>query len=336
MPASQSNALACFVLAVSLGAPALLTQSEPRPESFQLAIGMQSRGLHEEAIEYLKAFLRDHPKHGLVAEGHYRLAQSYLEEESEDEAVANLRQAIERGGAKFSLRPESQYRLGNLLQGRGDHEAAMPVFVTLTSELAGDHYLAAAATYAKAEVFRDVGKDADAARAFDASAGLAVGDQAGFLFPARYQGGFAWLRLQDYEAALQDFDAARGCAPDDAAKAECQYLVGDAYLRLRQYKRAESAFRAAGKFAGEFSDDAQYGLGWSALGRKDNAAALVAFGVLVSQYPQSPFVNPSRLEQARLLYQAQRYEGALRALEPLLARDILAPSLAGTCELTYR
>ena len=337
MSCSPSSAFARFALAVCLVATVGQAQTERRPEAYELGIGMQSRGLHEEAVKKFQQFLRDHPKHQLVAEGQYRLAQSYLEIGDQRRAIDSLRAAIQRGGAKFALRPEAGYRLGNLLQEAGDHEGALPVFSRLSREIGADHYLAAAARYAQAEVLRDLGRDADAAKAFGAAAKVSVGERAGFLFPSLYQGGFASLRAQDYKSALVAFDRAREVAPDDAARGECQYLVGDAHLRLKQYPEATEAFRAALARPSEFSDDAQYGLGWSALGQEDRVAALAAFRGLIERHPKSSFVDAARLEQARLLYQAKHYDEAQQALRPLLvaghALQQQARQLQGLCAL---
>ena len=332
-----SHALPRLLTIVCLCAPALLAQSERRPESFQLAIGMQQRGLHEEAAKYLTKFVREHADHALIAEGYYRLAQSRTELQQVDPAIQNFREALKRGGKQFALRAEAQYRLGNLLQGKGDNANALGSFEELSNEIAGDHYLAAAAAYAKGEVLRDLGKDEAAAKAFATAAKLAVGEQAGFLFPSLYQGGFAWLRLQKFAEAAATFTAAHRAAPDPAAKGECLYLIGDAQLRLRQYAKADQAFQASLRIAGDYQDDAQYGLGWSALGREDSQAAVNAFGRLLQDHPKSPFVHAARLERSRCFYQAQQFDVALKELQPLLANGNAlqqeARELQGLCAL---
>lgn len=334
---AASHALPRLLSIACLCAPVLLAQSERKPESFQLAIGMQQRGLHEEAAKYLVKFVREHANHGLIAEGYYRLAQSRTELQQVDPAIKNFQLALKRGGKQFALRAETQYRLGNLLQGKGDNVNALSCFADMGKELGGDHYLAAAATYAKGEVLRDLGKDEPAAKAFADAAKMAVGEQTGFLFPALYQGGFAWLRLQKFDDAASTFTAAQRAAPDPAAKGECLYLIGDAQLRLQQYAKADQAFQASLKIAGDYQDDAQYGLGWSALGRDDARAAVDAFGTLIEGYPKSPFVDAARLERSRCFYQAQQFEDAQQELKPLLrdgnALQQDARELQGLCAL---
>lgn len=339
---AASHAFQRLLSIACLCAPVLLAQSErqavsSQPESFQLAIGMQQRGLHEEATKYLMKFVRDHSGHRLIAEGYYRLAQSRTELQQVDLAIKNFELALQRGGKQFALRAEAQYRLGNLLQSKGDNANALSCFSAMGKELGGDHYLAAAATYAKGEVLRDLGKDEPAAKAFTDAAKLAQGEQVGFLFPALYQGGFAWLRLQKFGDAAATFTAAQRAAPDPAAKGECLYLIGDAQLRLRQYAKADQAFQASLKIAGDYQDDAQYGLGWSALGRADSKAAVEAFGTLIERHPKSPFVDAARLERSRCFYQTQQFEDAQRELKPLLgdgnALQQDARELQGLCAL---
>ncbi len=48
------------VLLLLCSAPLLTAQSDRRPESFQIAIGLQQRGLHDEAAGYLERFLQEY------------------------------------------------------------------------------------------------------------------------------------------------------------------------------------------------------------------------------------------------------------------------------------
>ena len=338
--ANDSAAMPAIVrlaLLVTFCSSLLLAQRERRPEAFQIALGMQQRGLHEEASGYLTKFLDGHPQHRLAPEAWYRLAQCREELGQVDAAIAALGKALASGGADFPLRAEALYRLGNLRQGKGDAERAREAFATLVEELDGAHYLAAAASYAVGEALRDLSKDEAAADAFARAAEFAKGEQRSFRFPACYQLGFCRLRLQQFERAAAAFEAAFSAATDDAAKAECRYLIGDALLRLERFEQAGAAFARVLQLGGEFADDAQYGLGWVALGQGDRAAALAAFARLLQRYPDSPFAAGARLERARCLYQNEDYQGALQEIEPLLADGHAlareARELQGLCAL---
>jgi len=138
--------------------PAALTaQSERAPEAFQLAVGLQQRGLHDEAARHYETFLANEPKHRLAAEAHYRLGLCQVELQRRDQAIASLARAAELGGKDFALLPECRYRLGGLHALGGDHAAAAAQFEALAQSVAKDHYLLASACFAGGEARRKLG-----------------------------------------------------------------------------------------------------------------------------------------------------------------------------------
>lgn len=326
-----------------LGSVSLLpSQTERLPETFQLALGLQQRGMHDEAARHFEDFIAGNPGHRLLAEAHYRAGVSLAELEKGEAAIRALRTALERGGARFRLRPECRYRLGNLLQADGQHEAAAEQFGRLGQEVDDGHYLLAAAAFAEGECHRERGDDQAAAAAFARSAKAAAAsgsEQKGFRFPALYQLGFCLLRSSALAQAAEVFEYAAEAAEDDAARGECLFLRGDALLRLERFDDAERAFRASLERQSEFRDDAQFGLGWVALGRGDQRAARSAFARVVSEHGASPLVDKARLELGRSFYRDEDYDRAQNALAPLdgdgVAADVRreARELVGLCAL---
>lgn len=304
--------------------PAALTaQGERAPESFQLAVGLQQRGLHDEAARHYESFLAKEPKHRLAAEAHYRLGLCQIELQRRDQAIASLTQAAKLGGKDFALLPECRYRLGGLLAQGGDHAAAAAQFEALAQSVPPDHYLLAAAWFAAGEARRELGAEPAAVAAFTAAAAAAEGgERAAYRFPALYQLGFAQLRSQQLAAAAATFTSAAGAAADAAAKAECHYLVGDTLLRLQEWDAAAAAFARVDKLGGEFADDACLGLGFVQVGRGDGKAAALAFGALLERFPDSPHRGLARLEMGRALVQTQQAAPAEAALQPLLAEGV--------------
>ena len=325
------------ILIACICATALDAQSERQPESFQLGIGMQLRELHQEAAKHLSEFVRDHTDHELLAEGYYRLAHSRTELLQITPAIQDFRAALAHGGAQFLLRAESQYRLAKLLQNNGDPTGALNCINELIKEINQDHYLVVAATYARGELQRDLKNDKAAAESFADAAKLSTGKQSDFLFPSLYQGGFAHLRMRHFDHAAAAFAAAHKAAPSQAAKGECLYLFGDAQLRLGNHKQADQTFRKAIEIPSDHQDDAQFGLGWSAVARDDAPAAIRAFRQLIANHPNSPLVNSARLLISRSLYETKQYEEGLRQLGPLLVEgnelQLEARELEGLCAI---
>jgi TolA-binding protein len=329
-----------FVAALSLLTVASLTgQGERTPEAFQVAMGLQQRGLHDEAARHFGDFVQKQTGHALVPEAHYRLAISQIELDKKSAAEKSLQQALQLGGIGFRLRPECRYRLGNLLEARGEHKQAAAQFSSLASEIPANHYLMAAARFAEGEARRELGDDKAAAAAFQAAVDAAEGEGASFRFPALYQLGFAQMRQQQLNEAASTFATSASAAPDEAAKCECLYLSGDLLLRLSKWDSAETAFKVAQKGKSDFADDATFGLGWVAVGRGDQAGARRNFQAVLDKYADSPLVPRARLELGRSYYRDQKHAEAARELQPLLAADVPAPvkqqaqELIGLCAL---
>lgn len=329
----------------ALGVAALLSlsstisaQGERPPEAFQVALGLQQRGLHDEAIRYFQQFVQTDPKNAMVPEAKYRLAISRGELGQNDAAVKALREALDAGGAQWKLRAECRYRLGGLLEAAADHRGASEQFGALANEVAADHYLLAAARYAEGEAWRELGDDEKAAAAFTAAAAAATGERATFKFPALYQLGFALMRRND-PAAAPTFAKAAEAATDDAGRGECLYLCGDQLLRRGDHEHAAAALQRAKEIPSEFADDAALGLGFVALGRGDQAGARQAFGELLTAFPKSPLAPKARLEIGRSLYGDGKHADAEKALQPLMEGTVddttkqQARELLGLCAL---
>ena len=328
------------VAALSLLTVASLTgQGERTPEAFQVALGLQQRGLHEEAARHFGEFVQKQAGHSLTPEAHYRLAISQIELDKKPAAEKSLQQALKLGGDGFRLRPECRYRLGNLLEERGEHKQAAEQFSALGAEIPANHYLKAAARFAEGEARRELGDDKAAAAAFQAAVDAAEGEGASFRFPALYQLGFAQMRQQQLNEAGSTFATAASASPDEAAKCECLYLSGDLLLRLTKWDAAETAFKVAQRGKSDFADDAQFGLGWVALGRGDQAGARRCFQAVLEKHADSPLVPRARLELGRSFYKDQKHAEATRELQPLLAAEVPEPvrqqaqELIGLCAL---
>lgn len=329
-----------FAAVFCLGSVSFLAAQNARlPETFQVALGLQQRGLHEEAARHFADFVAQNPRHNLRAEAHYRAGVSQAELKNGKDAMASLQAALQHGGREFRLRPECRYRLGNLLQAAEQTRPAAEQFGALGKEVAEGHYLLAAAAFAEGECWRDLKDDKAAARGFAIAARAATGEQKSFRFPSLYQLGFCLLRSDALAQSAEVFGHAAAAADDDSARGECLFLKGDALLRLEKFGDAEQAFGEALEVPSDFRDDAQFGLGWVGLGNDDQEAARAAFALVISEHRGSPLVAKARLELGRSLYRAQAYEQAHNTLAPLdkdgIDADVRreARELVGLCAL---
>src|SRR5690349_2508935 len=94
VPSDMCLAAACLAMSLS----PLLAQGERPPEQFQVAVGLQQRGLHDEAAQQFADFVKQQPQHALAAEASYRLGLSRSELKQNDAAITALRTALQSAG----------------------------------------------------------------------------------------------------------------------------------------------------------------------------------------------------------------------------------------------
>ena len=305
-----SPAVALFLCAL------LPAQNDRPPEAFQIGLGLQQRGLHEEAARAFQQFLQGAKGSPFASEAWYRLGVSQTELGQPKEAIASLKRAMAATDLSYGV--ECRYRLANLYREQQQLAPARDLFAELGGALPADHYLRAAVRYGEGECERDLGNDTAALAAFRAAAAAAKGDQQGYLFPAQYQAGFALLRLQQFGEAAKLFADAGKAAADDAARAECCYLGGDASLRAKDLDQAESSFRSCLQLGGEFADDAVFGTAFCQLERGKAEEALASFRRVVKEHGDSPLVGRCHLEIGRLLYRGRQFAAARQELALVL------------------
>src|SRR5262245_48808909 len=315
-----------------------IAQEDRLPEAFQLGLGLQQRGLHEEAATQFAAFLQQNPRHALAAEAAYRRGTCLLQVEQRQAGISSLQQALRAGGAQFALRHEARYRLGLALHEDKKVKEAQDELARLLADLPKDHYLGAGASYALGECQRDQGDDRAALQSFDAAVQRATGEAAAFLFPAHYQAGFAALRLQQPKVAAQHFGAAATAASAADARHECQYLAGDAALRAGALDQAQQWLEQSQKGPGDYVDDSELALGFLAVARGDAKTARQRFQQLAQTKGDQPLRARAQLELGRLCYQQKDYAAAEQALLPLrdhadAAVQQPAKELLGLCAL---
>ncbi|MCC6671502.1 MAG: tetratricopeptide repeat protein [Planctomycetes bacterium] len=240
------------VLAPVLLSGLLAAQDSRADTRWQVALGLQQRSLHEEAAKGFARFAEEFPSDPRRAEAQYRAGTSWVALGRAAEAVAALQKAVATPGV-FPLRPEARYRLGQLHREAKRWADAEACLGALLQEVPADHYLRAAAGFARGECLREAGRDAEALDAFLAAAAADREAEGAHAVPALYQAAFAALRLGQREAAAKHFLAAAERAPAHTAATECLYRAGEVRLALGDVAGADEAFARAAKGGGEYA-----------------------------------------------------------------------------------
>lgn len=115
---------------------------------------------------------------------------------------------------------------------------------------------------------------------------------AGTDFKSRYQYALSLFNARNYREALSSFRDLLATDSNNSLSDNCQYWIGECYYALGDYNQAITEFEKVFSFANSNkSDDAQLKLGicYLKLGNKQQARA--EFERLVSNYPNSEYVD---------------------------------------------
>lgn len=313
------GSFAALLPAPAAAAPSIVPAASAEPtgaipdqgdDDYRVLAGLVERELWDLAVRDGEAFLRKHGAHPKRDLARYRLATALFELERTREAVPHFQDLAARQG--FAYRNECRFRLGQCLLAEDRPGEARPVlrqvvdsdadylvdharFLLADCAFQGDDFAAAEAAYAR--VLEDGGPQGDYAA--DASSGLAW---------------CAW-RTDRVDVAVQRIEQHLGRYDrqgNDPYADELRVLLGEAYLRLDQPKKALAAYRKVRE--GAQTEAALLGAGYALGEQGDHAGAAREFGALLQRFPKSRFAGEATLHRGIHLHKAGRSDEALAAL----------------------
>ncbi|HID63726.1 MAG TPA: tetratricopeptide repeat protein [Anaerolineae bacterium] len=216
--------------------------SSPTPtvqpaEHLEAARIHQRNGDYQSAIAAYKAVLASEPNQEQMREARYHLGESYLASGSYELAVDTLKGLLRehRGSDKrypqvFFLLAQAHQRLGHWTEAIKYYRAYLArrdVIASYVHELIGDCYI-------------NLGIYSEAINAYEDA--LQEAPEAGFQVHLREKIADAYLRQQNYEPAIAQYDAILKIARIGYYRAKIEYLAGMAYLNWGQTDQAHARF----------------------------------------------------------------------------------------------
>jgi len=257
--------------------PDLATNADAR---FELAELLGERGEHDQAIAMLRQALDKEPGPELTERVRLRLGASLMSKGDAKNALVQFNLIVQN--PKSPLYPQALYRVGECQIRLGDHEAALKLL----------------------EKFRDQGPLQNVPDVSDRAL-LRVGQVLGQTKQ--------WeLSREAYQTLLQRF-------PNSPWAAEARYGLGWALQTQGQYDQAVKEYaQVPGLTATELAAQAQVNIGLCRLAQKRYAEASTAFLVVPFTYDYPQLNALALLEAARAFAENRQKDEAIRLLERML------------------
>jgi TolA-binding protein len=329
----RSGAILLSVLAI-LGTPVFgqdgaaqkPAADDAATRSYRTASGLLSRGLHELAVEEYQKFLAASPTHEKAPLARYGLAVCLVKLQKYEEALGALR-AID-GGAEFPYKAEAL-----ALSGQCEMALARPAQALAPRERLFQEYpkheLADDAAAMSAEALYQSGQAEAAAKRCEEFASRwpksALRERVDLVY------GLAAAAGADSGAACERLDAWLKAYPQSAERSRAQLALGQSLAAQGKHEAATAALRDAAR-SSDARVAAQASLALSGALRetgKGGEAAPIVEALLKDEKAGPGLRSAARFERARLAFDGQRYDDALREFDAIGADAKEDASLGG-------
>ena len=266
-------------------------------EAYRIALGRRNNGLHEEAVEKFKAFLKSYPGDAKNHVALYFLSESLVALKKYDEAIISF-EIIRKKHSKSDYHAEALFRIGELNQLRGKNDKAISAFKDFT-RLYPANKLASRVNEKLGRVFASTGKHKEAADSFnkflekDGTSEKAAGIR------LRLARSLTALKKND-EAVKQYLEIKKKFRSKQVAK-EATLDLAYLYLDMGKNKEAVSEAKQVSGATDDISQDASYLIGSILFNQGKHKDAANAYKSFLSRFPKSDKAESARLNIANSL-----------------------------------
>lgn len=282
--------------------------------SYRTASGLLARGLHDLAVEEYRKFLEACPTHEKAPVARYGLAVCLVKLQKFEEALGALRAM--GAGAEFPYKAETLALTGQCEMALGRPGQALPALEALIQEYP-KHELADDAAAMSTEALYQSGKAEEAAKRCEEFAKRWPKN------PLRERvdlvHGLAAAANGDSSSACERLEAWLAAYPQSVERSRAQLALGQAQAALGRHEAATAALREAAQ-SKDARVAAQAALALSGALReigKGGEAAPIVEALLKDEKAGPGLRSAARFERARLAFDAQRYDEALREFDAI-------------------
>lgn len=260
--------------------------------------------------------IREFPDSDVRADAYRMLGECLVIRSEFRKAQEAFAAAVSLADASFEARTNALYQLGWSAFKVGEYRAATEAFTQFLEQYP-EHPKAAEARHWRGESFYRMNDYTAAVRDFDA-----VGGSSPRREEALYGAGYALFKQGNYDGAAQRLNRLLTEFPSGKFTFDARVRLADCYFFQKDYKGAEAAYRTVIRQFSERADRdyAMYQLGQSyfRLGNLDDA--LRQFQGIQTDLPSSSLADDAQYAIGWLWFQGKNYDEAIREFRVLLQK----------------
>lgn len=288
--------------------------------NYALCIHETSYSPFAESVTVFERFLNEFPQSPYGEQVNDYLSEVYMNTRSYDAALKSIAKIRQPGPRIMEAKQKIYFRLGTQAFANADFKDAKANF-DRSLEI-GQYNLStqAGAYYWRGEANYRLGNYREAGRDFHKYLQLSGNRQDMEYGLALYNLGYTEFKQKNYNAALNWFNqfVAKGNHNNRQVLADAYNRIGDCHFYVRDFESARRSYGVAGQTEPSFGDYSLYQEAFVKGLQRDYTGKVQTLNSLITNYPQSQYMDDALYEQGRAFIQLENNAGAIERYQMLV------------------
>ena len=308
--------------------------------NYALCIHETSYSPFAESVTVFERFLNEFPQSVYTEKVNDYLVEVYMNTRSYEAALQSIAKISRPSNRILEAKQKILFRLGTQAFANADFKQAIEYLNQSLALASYNRQTQADALYWRGEAAYRLGQYADAARDFKQYISLASNSSGESYGLALYNLGYSAFKQKNYTEAGSWFRKFidQSSTASAAMKADAYNRLGDCRFYVRSFEEARQLYNRASELNPASGDYALYQIAFVKGLQKDYGGKITSLNQLISQFPNSPYIDDALYERGRAYIQLENNEQAIQSFNTLVERfpeSSIARKGAGEIGLLY-
>ena len=288
--------------------------------NYALCIHETSYSPFAESVTVFERFLNEYPNSPYAEKVDNYLVEVYMNTRSYEAALRSIDKISSPGPRILEAKQKLLFRMGTQQFAQADFEGAANYFTRSLQQGQYNQQTKADAYYWRGESEYRMGQYASAANDFRLYMEFALDKRTAEYGLALYNMGYVYFKQKLYDKARIWFQRCvdGGLLENRSVLADSYNRIGDCYFYNRLFAEAEKQYGQAVKMDASLGDYSLFQEGFVKGLQRDYSGKIQTLNRLITDYPQSQYMDDALYEQGRAFVQMDDTENAIRRYKELL------------------
>jgi TolA-binding protein len=273
-----------------------------------------------ESVGIFENFLNDYPNSKYADKVNDYLVEVYLTTKNYESALQSINKIKQPSNKILAAKQDILFQLGTQAFANSNLDEAKNLFTSAISMGNYDSNAKSDAYFWRGECDYKLGNYQNAIDDYRSYLNTTTQSGTDMFALAQYNLGYSYFKQKDYSEALNRFRRYTDLNPEGqtTALADAYNRIGDCLYQSRQYSAAEENYNRAARISPSAGDYSIYQKGFLLGLQKDYNGKITQMDKLISEYPESQYVDDALFEKGRAYVLLENSQAAAQAFNQLI------------------